>query len=385
MTQLMATTDNFVAPTRSASQAFELFQRLAESKRRLADIRGEMRNIIYTTGRVGLGSLRPDWVNRAEQLAHISNDLMRIGHRMAATERTLYQKQLNSVDLARLESSEIRRTRLLTKPAAIKRRMQHWASLASFFELTNDVAKQSERISKAEAELATARHLLKSGNGQKEAASRDQQVRILSEKATELDQTLGRVLELLRRGKAQDYINQSPHRAVHKFLSQYAVALNEESEILEKAREHPDSTAARILSQDASETWKHWKFLARETYAGLKKLDKDITDGLTELFSDLQNHENHYEQLNSQLQVITSGLEAELGSSVNVLLGQYSGAIGARLAKHQKWRADLDWIGYAKAKQNASKIDKQYDLEKQMLQENLNDLEQGALWTWPEQ
>src|SRR5690606_26720894 len=97
--------------------------------------------------------------------AYISNDLMRIGHRLAATERHLYKDRLTPVDLVSLDSSEKRRTQLLTKPAAMRRSMEHWASLATFLELTSDVAMQSEKLAKAEAELASARYHSRSQGG----------------------------------------------------------------------------------------------------------------------------------------------------------------------------------------------------------------------------
>ena len=383
MVQLMAVTNKYIAPTRSASEAFQLFQRLAELKRRLSDTRGEVRGMIYTAGRIGLSQLRPDWVNRAEQLAQISNDLMRVGHRIAATERNMYANQLSAVDQAKLNASESRRTKLLTKPASMRRQMQHWASLATFLDLTQTIAKQSDKLGKAEAELASARYLLQTSN-EKDKAAHANRVKSLSEQARKIDDLLGRTLEVLRRGKAEDYIRQSPHRAVHKFLSQYAVALNEEASILEKIREMPEGTSDRIMAQDAHAAWKHWKFLARETYAALKELDSDIKEGITSLFADLETHDKKFQELSEQLRVINAGLEAELGSSVTVLLSQYSGAIGKRLSRHQKWRADLDWLGYTKARQDSNNAAKKYNLEKQMLQENLSDLEQGAMWSWPE-
>ena len=67
-----------------------------------------------------------------------------------------------------------------------------------------------------------------------------------------------------------------------------------------------------------------------------------------------------------------------------MLLAHYNAQINERRAKHQKWMADINWLEYAEADKTSNGVEGKFDLEKQILINNLRDLEQGVLWQWPQ-
>lgn len=363
----------------TVSRGLRLFSRLGEAARHLADARGELRNMMFTMGRVQLDQLRPQWVNRAEQLALLGDEVLKVGHRLAAVERNLYRPRLDAIDWQALTASEDRRTRLLTPQADLRRRMHYWPTYASLMDLNNNVGAADRKLKTARAEIAASRYLLQ----EKPDDARQNRLTELETTAERLDKTLSTGLELIRKKKVEELLNQAPHRAAKKFLSQYAIALHDESEIIKKARDGARDTAQRLLAEDAGGAWKRWQFVSNELFQQLDSLDGEIKDGLSGMLADIGKHEAEYDRLDNAVKETTERLESELGVSLAGIIDQYSNAIDQRMARHKKWRADMDWIRFQNKMRDESKLDAQFGLENQILKDNLTDLEQGVLWSWP--
>jgi hypothetical protein len=370
-----------ISPTPTVQEAFSQFQRLAELKRQLEDVRGEVRNINFTLGRASLSHINPFWVNRSEQLAKIGESLLQVGHRIAASERHLYMNQLDPLAKYRLTHSEERRTRLLSAPAHSHRKMKHWTLFASFLHLTRDISNANDKLNRAKAELTAANFTLNSKS--KGQGSHSSKVHKLEAEINTLNSHINRTLEILRTQKVADLLNQSPHRQMRKFMSQYSIALTEEASILQKARGAPKTTSQKILSEDARTAWKHWAHLAEETYRQLGALDTDISNSLRKLLDTLNEHDQSYQELSERGHNLTTNLEATVGQSLAAIIDQYGNAIDNKLAKNNKWKADVEWLHYTKSLDTNSNMNNKYELEKQILNDNLTDLEQGALWQWP--
>ena len=382
LTNFLNVSEGQVQPTETVKEAFALFQRLAEVSRRLADSRGELKDINYTIGRAQLNHLNPFWINRAEQLANLGEELLKVGHRLSAAERHLYADQLSKLDKYKLVNSEERRIKLLSTTAHSKRRLQNWKSYATFLNLTKEISDSNKKIAKAKATLASAKYMLETA-GQSQIRAKKNDVAHLESRISELNNHLSRTLELLRSKKTQDLINQSPHRYVRKFIAQYALALDQESEILANARTNPVTTSQKLLADDATKAWKHWQFLTKKTFEQLASLDQKIKSSLTGMLAELTELDDTYLGLYSQTRAITGALEHQVGSSLAFIVGQYSQQIDRRLSQNRKWKADVEWLKYTKSVSQKQKMTSKYDLEQQILNDNLSDMEQGALWQWP--
>jgi hypothetical protein len=384
LADLMSLSGGQLAAPPTVQEAYELFGKIGELARRLADIRGEIRDVTYTMGRADLAHLHPQWVNRAAQLATLGNDVLAVGHRLAAAERYLYKKRLDKLDWQRLTASEARRARLLTPAAEAHRRLERWASYAGFLDLTAQTADAYQRLKTAEADLATSRYVANARAMRvKNDDTRAKSIVEMEAKTKRLRETLARTLELLRRQKVQDLLMQSPHRSTQKFLSQYAMALNEESDILRRVRDENDTTAQRLAADDAARAWRHWEDVSQAVFDQLAALDKEIASGLGGMIDELQKEEATHDALAAKLRDMTQGLEGRLGRSLSYIVDQSAGAIGARLARHKKWQADIEWLSYQTQVDEERKLNDRTQLEQQILKDNLTDLQQGALVTWP--
>ncbi len=377
--ELNALSNAQIKPTPTVAEGLAQFAKLGEISRRLADARGELRNLSFTIGRVQIDAFRPQWVNRAEQLARLGDEALEVGHRLAAAERHLYQKSLDAIDWQALTAAEERRTRLLTPQADIARRMRYWPTYASLVDLDRDAAEGDAKLKRARAELAAARlRLAQSGN-----AAASQRIAELESGAAKISETIARNVEQIRKKRVAALLDQAPHRAARKFLTQYAVSLHEESELIKKARDGARTPSERLLAQDAQSAWKRWEFVTKELFDDIDELDREIEKGLAQVLADIERQEAEHDKLREGVEAITEQLESRLGLSLASIVDQYSGAVDARMSRHKKWRADLEWLEFKAQTDEGRKVDARFQLEQQILKDNLTDLEQGVLWSWP--
>jgi hypothetical protein len=403
LVDLLHLTEGQLAPIPTMSEGHKMFVRLAEITRRLADARGELRNVYFTLGRAALQHLRPRWVNRAESLAKMGDDILEVGHRLIATERHLYADRLDPVDLQKLDASANRRTKLLTPLASARRKMDAWASQLAYLDLTRDVAGRYKRLKDAEADLATSRYLLQAGDDDKKPKKKNafgddidaaadgsggdgkaNRVRELEQRAAKIGNALARSVELLRARKVEGLLQESPHRAERKFLTQYAMALNDEAALVARAREDAKSSVETLMASDATESWRLWEFAVKQLFKDLDDLDKEIGQSLKAMIAELEDAEDRHNQLESRLKEVTTALEGRLGQSLAYVMAQYAGAVDARRARHRKWRADIEWLTYQGKSEDERRLDARYQLEEQILKDQLTDLQQGVTWQWPD-
>lgn len=372
-----------VEPIPSLRRGYKLFSRLAEIKRRLADSRGEIRDMLFTIGRLELQRLRPHWTNRAESLALIADEILQVGHRLIATERHLYRDRLDEVDWQALTASERRRTLLLTPLAAQKRRHESWALQLNFIDVTQDIAVQHQQLNKSKAELAASRYLLSTNLKTNDTTTRNTRLEELKARSSILADQLARALELVRSRKIEALLSQSPHRAERKLMTQYASALTEELTIISRARQQAKTEAETLLASDATATWNKWEFAAKKLFSQLSNLDDDMSRGIKEILTELDHHEQKHQELQDRLHATVAQLESQMGMSIGYIVDQYISAIDSQLSRHQKWRADIEWLTYQGKLQEQQRLDDRYRLEQQILKDQLTDFKQGVTWQWP--
>ena len=367
----------------SVRMSTEFYSRLAEISRRLTDIRGSVRNTIFTVGRANIDDIRPFWVNKSTQLGGAADELLKIGHRLIAVERNLYETRISALDKQRLDASFARRASLLSSAAVSHRRASNWESFTTFAELTKRLSDASTRLQVAQAELAATQFLASTSNKDKsdsESKARLIEMRARSEK---LQEYLAKSLEAVRRRRVSDLLNESPHRASGKFFASYAAFIVEEESALAKIRDQVASPAERLNADDVAKSWEQWRFLSSTLFKQMDALDKDIGSGLTSLLNDLDGQERRFDELKGKLDDVTNLLANHLGQTLSTIVDQYSRAISERFARNQKWQGDIDYLTYKNSLEEDKKLQERTNLEQQILRDNLLGLQQGALWQWP--
>jgi hypothetical protein len=361
----------------------EFYSRLAELSRRLTDIRGSVRNTIFTVGRANIDDIRPFWVNKSTQLGSDADELLKIGHRLIAVERHLYETRISEIDKQRLDASFNRRASLLSSAAVSHRRASNWESFTTFAGMTKRLADASVRLNFAQAEIASSQFLSDSMNKGKAFADPKARLTELRTRSGKLQEYVAKSLEAVRRRRVSDLLNDSPHRASGRFFASYSAALVEEEGVLAKIRDKVASPAERLNADDIAKSWEQWRFLASTLFKQMETLDRDIGSGLSSLLSDLDGQERRFDELNGQLNDVTNMLANHLGQTLSSIVDQYSRAISERFARNQKWQGDIDYLNYKNSLEEDKKLQERNNLEQQILRDNLLGLQQGALWQWP--
>lgn len=369
-------------PLPTLRDATGLFERISESARRLADVHGEVQNLYYALARVDLQTLRPAWHEREIQLKTIAEEALTIGHKLAGSERLLYQERLDKVASQRLRASEERRTKISASPAIKIPQYGRNRDIARFFKLSNLTADAYQKLRQAEAELSAAQQLTTpEGETRSLQPSR---LRELDERRKKIHQDLQKTLRQLRQSKVEILLGLAPFQNTQRFVSQYGMALQEEADVLKDVRDTSNDSSLRLTSDDAALAWAQWEAVMKEISAQLKELQDSVKKGLRAVFIDLENHEQRYVELSGRLKSVNTELERQLGLSVPFLVGQYANLIQDRFSRHRKWRADIEWLKYQKLVEKDEHLSKKLELEQQILKDTFMDLQQGVTQKWAE-
>lgn len=380
LTSIVNKTNLQLSPSPLLEEGLKQFKQISSLNHDLAQIKGDIRNLILITGRSTALDLNKKWLHRSQQIKNFSEKALEIGHRLIATEKYLYYNELSPVEKQTLEASENRRIRLLSQNAQLRRSKRQWASLGNLIGLAQSLSRKLYDLNKSEAMIATSRFLLKDKDPLDTNRVR---IESLYKKTLQHKEALLKALEVLRMARISDIIQQSPHHAVAKTLKQYTLSLDTESRLFDNIREHKKLPSEKMLATDAQKAWKQWRFLVKEIYHQLADFDKEIKIGITNLLDTFDTHEKDYADLTAQLSNLKKELQLTLGSSASMILKHYKTNLSSRLSRQRKWAADIDWIEYDKAKKKRIQSDEKFKLEQQILNDNLEDLQQGVLAKWP--
>lgn len=371
-----------IAPTPTIKESTALFERIAESARRLTDIHGEIQNIYYALARVELDTIRPIWRERALQLKTIAEEALTVGHKLAAADRILSKNHLSPLAWQKLTASEKRRTLISKSPAIKIPDYQRHNDISRFLHLANMTADAYQKFRQSEADLAGTTQLA-TRQGPSGVLSQSR-MKELEDRRKRLTQNIETTLRKLRQSKIEILIAQSPFQGTRRFISQYSAALQEESSLLEEFRDSSASTPQRLTAEDASLAWAAWEGVMKELFTQLDGLESEVKKGLSDIFANLESYEARYSDLSGRIKGLNDELEQTLGRAVPYLVDQYSNIIQERFAKHRKWRADIEWLRYQKIVETDENISRKLNLEEQILKDNLLDLQQGVKRKWAE-
>lgn len=357
-------------------EAAKIFAKLSTLQKTLADVDGEIRSVTLASSQSGLEQMNPTWVNRSEQLAEIGDQLLAIGHRLIGTERNLYEKEIDGLNKQKLLSSENRRTKLLGSNVALKRKNINWKVYRDYLAVHMTLKESSSKLASTEANLAS----LKFSKHSDQIDLTDLEMNELAKKIARLKSEHQELIRQASLAKIKHTGKEGPHHGARLFLSQYVISLEEESNIIETAREQQEATAVRLLASDAKEYWRMWRTTVGSVLAGFKALDEDINKTLGESVQRLDVLSTRQDALNLKLKEIVANVETGLGANLRDILNQYSIALGKKSARNKKWKADIDWLDYQEQQEAESKLTEKFNIGQQILNENLRDMKQGLIW-----
>jgi hypothetical protein len=374
---LVETSQTHIPQSETIQSGYRIFGKLAEQRRRLADVRSDIRNLLYTLGKMNIKEMQPNWVNRAQLLGDLSEQTLEVGHRLMASYAYLLKDQLSEAERHALEASQQRRFRLFSQAAKLARQKSSWTTWANSVTLIHDASDKVEKVRELQAQIASARYL---NTKSQEPAAPKTDLAVLQQKAHAMEESLNRTIETIRRFQVLDLSKQGPYAQTQTLHQQYANLLHEEAGIVSDHLDRMQAPSWRFVANDAQRAWKRWEYVSKIVFEKLARLESSVSTDLKELVKTLDQYIADHDEMVNRIALITNNLEAALGESLGSSLAHYQAEITERQAKHQKWQADMDWIEFEQLSNESQAIERRRELEEQILRDNLRDLRQGVFW-----
>ena len=357
------------------------FTRTERLNEKLNDVRADMRHTVFTLGRLDLATMKPDWLSRKKQLEAFANESLGVGHRLIALEKSFYADQISAKDKVELDASEKRRDTLLGSIMEAKRSRGIWQRWVLLAQYNLSLASRYQRVRNLEASLAS---LGVSSGMDAEKRGHSKAIGHLTERAGRIEKGLLRAMEIVRARQTLALMDRSFHKELRSLIRDYASALYDENLVLEKYRDGIPGIAQKYFTSDINLAWDTWQNVVKNVYDQCEGLGKEMQNTIEIRLKSLDMMVNRYNDINQKIEEVEMAAEENLGKNLGDLLAHYRTQIDNQHAKHRKWLADLDWLAYQKETLKEQAATERYEVEEQILKENLKDLEQGALWQWPE-
>ena len=357
------------------------FTRVDRLVEKLDDVRADMRNTIFTLGRLDLASIKPDWLNRKKQLEDFANEALGVGHRMVALEKNFYDEQISAKDKIELAASEKRRIALMGSIMDTKRKRGIWQRWVILAQYNLSLAARYQKIRQVQGTLAGLA-LQSKASPQKRALSAN--IDHLKERAGRIEKGLLRAMEIVRARQSLALMDRSFHKELRSLIRDYASALYDEDLVLEKYRDAIPGIAQKYFTNDVHLAWETWQNVVKNIYDQCESLGKEMQSTLEVRLKTLDGLVSAYDEISLRIDEVVMSAENNLGKNLGYLIAHYRTQIDNQHAKNRKWLADIEWLEYQKATLKEEAATEKFEIQEQILKENLKDLEQGALWQWPE-
>lgn len=369
--RLSTMTKGLVEPARELDEILLMFDQLGEMKQRLAEVDGAERALIYSIAKGDLRHFKPSLTNRIDQYDLIADEVLKVGSRLVFVEKERLKGVLSEVDKQKLAASEKRRMSLFSKRSQLSRQLNRWASWAEPAELLIKLAEDWQKLSRLEAEMrGKTRELTAQSSSVKQS-----DVREFEEKVQSLRKGMVGLLTDIRKAQAASLVEQSSINDILYIIQQFATALHEESQIISAYEPQTGKILDALDDEDSRNTWAAWQDLIGELYTGIKDLKLKAGRDLADVFTSLEKINKTRVAMENDLQSLKSILETYGGESLAGILAHYDNALSQRLARQYKWSGDLEYLNYAKVKNEHATVIKKQALETQILNDNLQDAE----------
>lgn len=375
---LVAKTSGEFARVPAMLGILRLYRNAHEISRRMAAIHKDAKELVIGLGQASFDQLLPLWHHRFEQVDNHTHELLEIGHRMIAVERNLDQTNLTPGAVAILGASEGKRIAMFTQRNAVYSVAQ-WKYFRDYGMVHQRLVDRYASMFKMRAELASLTFATKNS---KMTPRKLVELKAMVHRASVLSHELGKTSERLYTKNIQSIHNTSPERPLNWMLQRYASALENELKLLQPLRGQRADMSSKMLAKDFETSWKRWNHLAKQIERQLNTLQSESDDVLFRYESALQNQHQRFEDTKMQLGKIHKQLKRQFAVAYQLALKQYERTIRTRLAKNEKWAADIRWAEADKTALSLVDLKDQLMAERENIEAKYYDLNVGAIDEW---
>jgi TolA-binding protein len=345
-----------------------MFEQIADMNERLADVEGVTLNLLYTMARVNLDEYSPQLALRIEQMRHVIKGQMDLAQKLISLESKRLSGTLSSIDRQRLKHTVQLRENLEskeTKLAMESKRLLTWLEPA---EMLLKLAKQWERNEK-------------SINGAAKKNPGDVELDAL-EQAMALRSKMKESLTAIRRYQAQNLVGQSRLKEVRFIYEQFETTVIDDQAVISTYEPNQTQTLDILDDDDSQKAWSIYMTNTKLIVQSMMQLEQDAESFLKRNIADIDRLLERKKKLFADVKDLTDVLQSKGASAAPAMLAHFDYAFGQRIAKQQKWSADIDFIKYTQATDDHKTLKRKQELELQVLSDNLREKDTGVS-QWP--
>jgi hypothetical protein len=370
--ELISRTEIMAMQSPVLEQSQGLSVRLEKVEHLLAEQRQEIRNLIFTLGRIQDPDLRPEVQAMDRQYRTLIRQLFAIGDGLLANEQGLYAQHLTPATKTRLERSKARRQLLEASPQELRKGpWQNWTEIA---QQQLRLGALAERIERKKAELAALQFQAHTSS---QSAWKEQsgQISQLLERYRNIEKRLARRVEEQRLELLKFISEPSPLQTTRKYLLLGTQELLESGSILEQHRDHFQHPLAQHQQEDIERAWDLWQRKAGRILSQIKRHEAEEARWLTDQLNDIQLQLERHRQLKQKSDQLAERVHETTARALPAVLDHFDYHIQEQRSRAKKWLADLQWQRYMQQTEERLRLKQKADEREAEVQENLKDLE----------
>lgn len=368
--------DGLVDPPEEIDVAWRMIGRIDIREAELDDADGVVRQVFTELGKARLSDLNPSWMNQTRAIDAMVRRQLELGHRLIALQKHLLSGRLTPSEKHELDASERRRTMLLSRYAKTLGASEGWRKTADLFDSIIRLDRINEKLLFAEANLAPVRFAASSGS------KFTDEMKGLETTPEKVRTNILRALELVRAQQITGLADGSEHRQLRRLMGFYSMAIFDEEAVLARARDLVSDTAQRLLVMDLDRAWRLWAHVSRSAYTQIDRLDKAIVGDLRRVVSEFWEIDDRIQRADQEIVSIKHRLGNWVGSRREGILNTVSRRVAERVARLDKWSADIDAMRSEQVQKTAADERLGFELQRQSARDEILDLQVGGPAVW---
>ena len=343
---------------------------------------GDIRHTVFTSGRAKFSTLNPAAKNRSDQIFTNVKYVIQKADDIITAEKAIYEKEMKKTELVILKKSSKRRRRYWNESFHHKNTNETWQSWYGIADLIAKASKNYLKLKKLQAHLASIELIAYTDKIRRPLARRSE-ITELRTKVDLIEADILRSIEVLRARKILLSTSSNTLNFQRKIVKSATDDILVERSILEKYRYNFSTPTDQYLAEDIDHTWQKWDHLIQDVFGDIVEELIKIRKKSSQRMATIDNMIREYKNLSKSHKDTELDMMRSLGRHMGTLLEHYYAQIESRKSQNQKWYADLKWLKFDNITLKKQKEIEKLNLEQQLLKENLKDLNQGALWSWP--
>jgi tetratricopeptide (TPR) repeat protein len=349
-----------------AERALSQFAALSEHQQGNADLQSDIRSTIVEIGSSRVFEVNPQWQQTSIALSALVNELADIGRRISAVEKHTLESKMSPADKFRMEELNKRRSSLISTATENKWELDQYRGWINNQILISRSQRIFTKAFELNLRMRSADYVASIRGSQGMLPEDFRSKNQLQAEISSAMESVGKLSKVLQTKNIANFVDQSDHQSVRRFLTRYSNLLLEEESLMTKYRDQSVEPATRFRAQSFAETWSQWKFASKSAYEILHRFDKDMQQTVNAMIGSVEDFEKRSVQNQAQIATVKNRLERTLADLSPSILLHYDRQISRKLSRIRKWKGDLESLKFKQMQKEGNDLNAKLDLEREI-------------------